>query len=288
MHDVPRTSARTERTMAVSDSGTRRITSARVGHSDSRRSGSATGGSRSRRCLKPPLHGMVAASVSVTMSFRQDRVATVIERVVTTVPDIPVVQLPALDADGVRRRRDADRAREHLGSRSSARTTADARDARRSRRSGRDRRDGSRHGRRGLRRLAPRGPRRRRRREHDTCRPAPVTAVERGVLALLAKPSTERIAFRGARGLVLAVGSGGRAAILIRGLAPPGRPTTPGSSSLRRRALPIRAARFTGTERAVFLARAIGPARERRRLDDGRPVGRTAPAAQFAVVALRG
>ena len=90
--------------------------------------------------------------------------------------------------------------------------------------------------------------------------PAPsVPSVERRVLALLAKPSTERIAFRGARGLVLAVGSGGRAAILVRGLdrPPAARPyqawvVSPGSA-------PVRAARFRGTERAVFLARPVGP-----------------------------
>ena len=47
-----------------------------------------------------------------------------------------------------------------------------------------------------------------------------VSPVERRVVALLAKPSTERVAFTGSRGLVLAVGSGGRAAILVRGLEP--------------------------------------------------------------------
>ena len=90
--------------------------------------------------------------------------------------------------------------------------------------------------------------------------PAPsVSSAERRVLALLAKPSTERIAFRGVRGLVLAVGSGGRAAILVRGLerAPAERPyqawvVAPGSA-------PVRVARFVGTEGAVFLARPLGP-----------------------------
>jgi hypothetical protein len=87
---------------------------------------------------------------------------------------------------------------------------------------------------------------------------APDSAVERRVLALLAKPSTERVAFRGAPGLVLAVGSGGRAAILVRGLerAPTGKPYAawvfaPGAG-------PMRAARFLGTERAVFLTRPLG------------------------------
>jgi hypothetical protein len=83
--------------------------------------------------------------------------------------------------------------------------------------------------------------------------------VERRVLALLAKPSTERIAFTGSRGLVLAVGSGGRAAILVRGLerAEVGKPyrawiVAPGAA-------PIRAAQFLGVERAVFLSGSLGP-----------------------------
>ena len=43
----------------------------------------------------------------------------------------------------------------------------------------------------------------------------------RQALLLLAKPSTERVPFRGAAGtLVLAVGSGGRAALVLRGFAP--------------------------------------------------------------------
>ncbi len=96
--------------------------------------------------------------------------------------------------------------------------------------------------------------------------------TERRVLALLAKPSTERIVFRGSRGLVLAVGSGGRAAILIRGLerAAPGKPytawiVTPG-------AVPVRAARFVGTERAVFLSARLRP-KQRVIVSSDRPVG---------------
>jgi hypothetical protein len=89
-----------------------------------------------------------------------------------------------------------------------------------------------------------------------TPRAAPSTPiVERRVLALLAKPSTERIAFSRSGGqLVLAVGSGGRAAILVRGLerAAPGTPyrawiLAPGRP-------PVRAAQFVGTERAVLLS----------------------------------
>ena len=84
--------------------------------------------------------------------------------------------------------------------------------------------------------------------------------VERRVLALLAKPSTERIAFRGAPGLVLVVGSGGRAAILVRGgleRAPASKPY--GAWIVTLGSPPVRAARFLGTEPAVFLAKQLGP-----------------------------
>jgi hypothetical protein len=91
-------------------------------------------------------------------------------------------------------------------------------------------------------------------------RSAPAASpLERRVLALLAKPSTERIAFTGSRGLVLAVGSGGRAAILVRGLerAEVGKPyrawiVAPGAA-------PTPAGQFVGVERAVFLSRKLGP-----------------------------
>ena len=107
--------------------------------------------------------------------------------------------------------------------------------------------------------------------------------VERRVLALLAKPSTERIAFTESPGLVLAVGSGGRAAILVRGLerAEAGNPyrawiVVPGAA-------PIRAAQFVGVERAVFLSRSLGPRASV-------VVSTTRPAAQLqrnSVVAVR-
>ena len=110
-------------------------------------------------------------------------------------------------------------------------------------------------------------------------------SVERRVLALLAKTSTERVAFRGARGLVLAVGSAGRAAILVRGLerASHREPylawvVTPGSK-------PVAAARLVGTERAVFLTRALGP-RASVVVSKSRPV--RGPPALNPVVALRG
>jgi len=82
--------------------------------------------------------------------------------------------------------------------------------------------------------------------------------AEQQALALLAKPSTERIVFRGSGGrLLLAVGSAGRAAILIRGLERAAGPLygawVVGSSR------PIRAARFDGTERAVFLSVPLPP-----------------------------
>src|SRR5262249_3228655 len=87
----------------------------------------------------------------------------------------------------------------------------------------------------------------------------PTTPVERAALALIAKPSTQRVAFTGAGGrLLLAVGSGGRAAILLHGFgrAAPGRPyyawgLTPG-------ARPVPAARVGGTEHAVCLTGRLG------------------------------
>jgi hypothetical protein len=112
-----------------------------------------------------------------------------------------------------------------------------------------------------------------------------VPAVERRVLALLAKPSTERVAFRGAQGLVLAVGSGGRAAILIRGLerAPGGTPYS--AWVVRLGSAPVRAARFFGTERAVFLTGRLGP-RASVVVSAERPVA--GPADRNRIAAVRG
>jgi hypothetical protein len=91
--------------------------------------------------------------------------------------------------------------------------------------------------------------------------PPPATADPAGerALALLAKPSTERVVFRGSGGsLVLAVGSGGRAAILMRGFE---RPSTarPYAAWVVGSGSPIRAARLNGTERAVFLDIPLAP-----------------------------
>jgi hypothetical protein len=78
--------------------------------------------------------------------------------------------------------------------------------------------------------------------------------VERQVLALLAKPSTDRVVFHGSGGqLLLVVGSAGRAAILVRGFerAPAGRPYRAWVVGAGK---PVRAGTFTGAERAVFLS----------------------------------
>ena len=111
-----------------------------------------------------------------------------------------------------------------------------------------------------------------------------VLAAEGRVLSLLAKPSTERVAFRGAPGLVLAVGSGGRAAILVRGLTDAPAGFAYGAWILAPGRKPVRAARFTGSERAVFLSRTLGPRASvvvsMRRPITGAPAGN-------AVVALR-
>ena len=88
---------------------------------------------------------------------------------------------------------------------------------------------------------------------------AAVLRVERQALALLSKPSTDRVAFRGSHGqLLLVVGSGGRAAILVRGFerAPAGSPHS--AWVVGPSARPGRAGRFVGTERAVFLSEPVG------------------------------
>jgi Anti-sigma-K factor rskA, C-terminal len=107
--------------------------------------------------------------------------------------------------------------------------------------------------------------------------------TERRVVALLAKPSTQRVVSRGSRGLVLAVGSGGRAVILIRSLerAASGNPykawiVTPGAA-------PVRAARFVGTERAVFLSARLGP-KQRVIVSSDRPVGVRSANGRFVAV----
>jgi hypothetical protein len=84
----------------------------------------------------------------------------------------------------------------------------------------------------------------------------PIGAEQR-VLALLAKPSTDRVLFRGAGGrLVLVVGSAGRAAVLLRGFdrAPASRPHV---AWVVHDGRTMRAARFTGAERVVFLSEPV-------------------------------
>ena len=84
-------------------------------------------------------------------------------------------------------------------------------------------------------------------------------SVDRQALALLAKPSTERIAFRGSGGrLVLAIGSAGRAAISIRGFEQ----STSGApyyAWIVGSGAPVRAATIDGSERAVFLSGMLAP-----------------------------
>jgi len=78
--------------------------------------------------------------------------------------------------------------------------------------------------------------------------------AEQQVFALLAKPSTDRVVFQRSGGkLLLVVGSAGRAAILVRGFERasadrPYRAWVVGAGK------PVRAATFTGAERAVFLS----------------------------------
>ena len=119
-----------------------------------------------------------------------------------------------------------------------------------------------------------------------TSTPAVTPREEAQVLALLAKPSTQRIVFSRSGGrLVLAVGSGGRAAILPGGLerGAPGKPyvawvIAPGTR-------PVTGARFVGTERAVFLSVRLRP-KTSVVVSTERPVG-SAWARRDAVATLR-
>jgi hypothetical protein len=99
--------------------------------------------------------------------------------------------------------------------------------------------------------------------------------IEGRVLSLLAKPSTERVVFRGSEGrLVLAIGSGGRAAILIRGFRRPAAAKPLYAWVLAPSAAPVRAARFVASDRAVFLSVPVGP-RASVIVSSARPTGRT-------------
>jgi hypothetical protein len=199
---------------------------------------------------------------------------------VTTVPDIPVVQLPSLDAEGLladaptsiwamdvpRGRRPSPLTLAVLGVAAGIAAMALGAAAVISAGAAAEAGSGTAVGQTTTAEAASKGP-----------------TAERRVLALLAKPSTQRIPFRGTSGLVLVVGSGGRAAILVRGLerAPAGRPY--GAWILTPGAAPALAAQFDGTEPAVFLTRQLGP-RASVAVSPRRPIAR--PAGN-RIVALR-
>src|SRR5918995_3171003 len=95
-HVAPRTSARMERTMAASDSGTR--------HSLQREHRSASFGHPTLLATRPCCEATrprprPASGIDLRRGSRTHRYLG--GRDVTTVPDIPVVQLPAIDADGI-------------------------------------------------------------------------------------------------------------------------------------------------------------------------------------------
>lgn len=109
----------------------------------------------------------------------------------------------------------------------------------------------------------------------------------RQALLLLAKPSTVRIPFRGAAGtLVLAVGSGGRAALVLRGFAPApaGKVHHAWIASSGGRAR--HAASFTGLRQVVPLARVVGPGSSVV-VTTGSPESRVPPARNARIVADR-
>jgi hypothetical protein len=106
--------------------------------------------------------------------------------------------------------------------------------------------------------------------------------AEQRALALLAKPSTERVVFHGSGGrLLLAVGSGGRAAILVRGLER--RTGSRYGAWVVGSSRPIRVASLDGTERAVFLSVPLRP-HESVVVSQKRPTGLSSAA---QLVALR-
>ncbi len=87
---------------------------------------------------------------------------------------------------------------------------------------------------------------------------ARTTRIDRGTVLFLAKPSTQRIPFSGTAGrLVLARGSGGRAAIVIRSgwRAPAGK--SYGAWVARRDGSLRRAAVFTASKRVVPLSKPL-------------------------------
>jgi hypothetical protein len=82
----------------------------------------------------------------------------------------------------------------------------------------------------------------------------------RQALLLLAKPSTARVPFRGAAGtLVLAVGSGGRAALVLRGFAPALAGKVHRAWIVSTSGRPRHAAAFTGGQQIVPLTGLVGP-----------------------------
>lgn len=90
---------------------------------------------------------------------------------------------------------------------------------------------------------------------------APTPAIPpdaQSVISLLSKPSTQRVPFAGSAGTaVLAVGSGGRAAIVLKGFAP----APPGSTYNAWIRVPggrfEQAATFTEAERVVLLSTSV-------------------------------
>lgn len=82
----------------------------------------------------------------------------------------------------------------------------------------------------------------------------------RQALLLLAKPSTVRVPFRGAGGrLILAVGSGGRAALVLRGFAPAPAEEVHHAWILFPGGRARKAAVFTGAQQVVPLAGLVEP-----------------------------
>lgn len=94
--------------------------------------------------------------------------------------------------------------------------------------------------------------------EREGAKAPAVSSEAQTALSLLAKPSTERVPLGGSAGTaVLAFGSGGRAAIVLRGFAPAPARSVYHAWVRAERGRFVRAATFVGTERVVLLSRPV-------------------------------
>jgi hypothetical protein len=97
--------------------------------------------------------------------------------------------------------------------------------------------------------------------EDTSSDPASASATEATkAIGLLSKPSTERVPLAGSAGtVVLAVGSGGRSVLVLKGLEPAPSGSAYQAWVVGRARTPLQAAAFSGEERVVPLSRLVPP-----------------------------